>query len=70
MTEYLTIENLLLLASAVISLSAVSAKILDTITDVHPSERLDSTASKLRKVAIVGRRLLGQLGVNSKADRK
>lgn len=49
MMEYLTLENIALAVTSLITLASVLIKVLDMITDVHPNERLDTHITKARR---------------------
>ena len=64
--EYLTIENIALVAFGIISLASVAAKILDIATDIKPNERFDTYASKIRRRVAQAENILDKLALNPK----
>lgn len=64
--EYLTIDNVALVAFAVISMASVAAKILDVATDIKPSDRFDKYASTIRRRIAQAENILDKLALNPK----
>jgi hypothetical protein len=62
--EFLTIENIVTLVLAVIGAASGLVKILESVTKVHPNERLDSAATKGRKVIAKVENVLDKLALN------
>lgn len=66
MLEYLTIENVLIVVAAVISLASAGAKILEAVTDVKPNDRFDQYASRIRRAIARVEAVLDKLALNPK----
>lgn len=64
--EYLTIENVAIVISAVISIASLLAKVLDSATDIKPSERFDGYASKIRRRVAQAENVLDKIALNPK----
>jgi len=67
MIEWLTnIDNLAVLAASIVAIASALVKILDAVSDVHPSETLDEYASTGRRWVQKAKKFLDKLGLNSR----
>jgi hypothetical protein len=64
MSELLTVEFITTAVFAVIGIASALVKIIESITDVHPSDRLDRYAGKGRKAIAWIENILDKLALN------
>ena len=68
MIEYLTVDNVALLAAIVVTLASALRKGLELATDIKPSDRLDGYASRLRRFVATIENVLDKLALNPRSD--
>ena len=66
--EYLTVENAVAAAMIVVTLASCIRKVLELVTDVKPSDRLDKYASRLRRFVATAENVLDKLALNPKSE--
>lgn len=64
MIEY--IEIAFAVASGLVLIASTIGKVIEMVTDVHPSESLDANARKIRRYTAKAQRVLDKLAMNPK----